>query len=222
VATTAKEDAVNMEERDLIVDLFERMRSFGVPVKDREAEALIHQSVRVLPDAPYMLVQSALVQEQALEQAGARISELEDQLRELEGRKQASDAGNFLGGLFGKGRQPASPSSVPHAGTRHGEQPQDAPSQAPAPATGGFLHSAMTTAAGVAGGMLVSNAIRNMLGGHAVAGPMSSEVAQRERERLARQDAEDDVAADQRDLDAQEDAEADAQDDNHSGDETEI
>jgi len=33
------------------------------------------------------------------------------------------------------------------------------------PAGGGFMRSAMTTAAGVAGGMLLAEGIRNMLGG---------------------------------------------------------
>jgi hypothetical protein len=51
---------VTPEEQQLISDLFDRMRSFGVTVKDREAEVLINQSVRSFPDAPYMLVQSAL------------------------------------------------------------------------------------------------------------------------------------------------------------------
>jgi hypothetical protein len=50
-------------ERQLVTDLFDRMRGFGPPEKDREAEALINQSVRAMPDASYMLVQSVLVQE---------------------------------------------------------------------------------------------------------------------------------------------------------------
>lgn len=37
---------------------------------------------------------------------------------------------------------------------------------APQRAGGGFMAQAMTTAAGVAGGMLVANAIGNMMGGH--------------------------------------------------------
>ena len=72
------------EERQLIAGLFDRMRSFGAPDKDREAEALIGQSVRSNPDAPYMLVQSVLVQEQALQAANDRVQELEDQLRGAE------------------------------------------------------------------------------------------------------------------------------------------
>ena len=76
------------EERDMIGGLFDRMRSFGTPEKDRDAEAFISQNVRRMPDAPYMLVQSVLVQENALQQAGARIEDLEAQVRELEAQMQ--------------------------------------------------------------------------------------------------------------------------------------
>ena len=72
------------EERDLIAGLFERMRGMGAIDKDREAEDLIARSTRQVPDAAYMLVQSVLVQEHALQEAGARIEELEDRVRDLE------------------------------------------------------------------------------------------------------------------------------------------
>ena len=74
------------EERQLITGLFDRMRSFGTPEKDREAEAIINEAVRSTPDAAYMLVQSVLVQEHALQEAGNRIKDLEEQVRTLAGR----------------------------------------------------------------------------------------------------------------------------------------
>jgi hypothetical protein len=225
---------VTPEERQLISDLFDRMRSFGVPVKDREAEVLINQSVRSFSDAPYMLVQSALVQEQALEQAHARIQDLEENLRALE-EKQArapSGTGSFLGGLFGSGQAPAPSSSSGVTSDRSPWRQDPSPAQQPAPPpppSGGFMHSAMTTAAGVAGGMLVSGAIRDMLGGGAHASPTiaRTEEARRDHEALARQDAADDAEADQREQDARDDADADAANDPSSdrdvgGDETEI
>ena len=48
------------DERQLIKGLFDRMRGFGPVEKDRDAEALINDSVRQIPDATYMLVQSVL------------------------------------------------------------------------------------------------------------------------------------------------------------------
>lgn len=70
----------------------------------------------------------------------------------------------------------------------------------------------MTTAAGVAGGMLAAGALRDMLGGSARANPANTEQA-RDHEALARQDAEDDTQSDARDQDARDDAEADAEGD---------
>ena len=84
------------EERQLITGLFDRLRSFGRPDKDKEAEALISQSVRAIPDAPYMLVQSTLVQEQALEATHSRLQELEGRLRDLEEEAAQLVGGDFL------------------------------------------------------------------------------------------------------------------------------
>jgi hypothetical protein len=155
------------------------MRGFGSPEKDREAEAMISQSVRTMPDAPYMLVQSVLAQEHALQEAGKRIEDLEAQVRSLQGEgppRAPAGSGSFLGGLLGGGRAASQPeSSVPVIGSRAvpsglGERPgwggqPPSPQAAPAAGGGGFLRSAMTTAAGVAGGMLAAGAISNMLGG---------------------------------------------------------
>ena len=168
------------EERQLITGLFDRMRNFGPPEKDREAEALINQSVRANPDAPYMLVQSVLVQEQALEAANSRIQDLEDQLREFDDGKEPRSRGGFLsGGLFGgRATDERRPSSVPEVGARatpsaydsrqpwsQGAPPPPEQSGPPPASGGGFMRSALATAAGVAGGMLVADSIRNMLGG---------------------------------------------------------
>lgn len=167
------------DERRLISGLFDRMRDYGAPEKDREAEALINQSVRANPDAAYMLVQSVLVQEQALEAANGKIQQLEDQLRELDGEREPRSRGGFLsGGLFGgRSEEERRPASVPPVGARatpsaygsrepwsRGEPPPP-PQPGPPPAPGGFMRSALATAAGVAGGMLVAESLRNMLGG---------------------------------------------------------
>ena len=182
---------MNAEERQLITNFFERMRNHGAPEKDREAEALINQLIRANPDAPYMLVQTVLVQEQTLEAANNRVLELEEQLRSMEegDRSRSSRSGGFLDSFWGGRGGQESRSSVPQVGARatpsaydsrgDGRSPwaQSAPAPQqpqPAPAAasgGGFMRSALTTAAGVAGGMLVADSIRNMLGGGAHAAP---------------------------------------------------
>ena len=189
---------MNSEERQMITGLFDRMRQQGQVDKDRDAEALIRDTVRQLPDAPYIMVQTVLVQEMALGNAQQQIQDLEDRVRSLEAqaRPQSSGGGSFLGGLFGGGAKPA-PAAVPSAGHQSGgfgtaaaparsgspwgnapvgggggmpmqQQPMQQGGMMPMqqqPAVGGFMRSAMTTAAGVAGGMLAANAISNMMHG---------------------------------------------------------
>ena len=213
------------EERKLIEDLFDRMMSYGAPDKDREAETLIRERVRAMPDAVYMLTQSVLVQEQALEAANEKVVELEDRLRALEEAQGGPPrrSGSFLsGGFAGRRADPdPPPSSVPQVGARATPSPYDRPSawgpppppqgQAPPAGGGGFMRSAMATAAGVAGGVLAAESIRNMLGGsHARAGESG---AREDKQALAdqdrKQDLEQDRELDQADQDRKQDLEQD-------------
>ena len=215
------------DERKLIEDLFERMVNYGAPDKDREAETLIRERVRAMPDAVYMLTQSVLVQEQALEAANERVAELEDRLRALEegqGGPPRRSGGFLSGGFAGRRADPEPrPSSVPQVGARATPSPYDRPSawgppppppgQAPPPAGGGggFMRSAMATAAGVAGGVLAAESIRNLLGGsHARAGESGSRedkqaLADQDRRQDLEQDRELEQAGDQGDYDSAED-----------------
>jgi uncharacterized protein len=199
------------EERDLIQGLFDRMRGYGRPEKDMQAEQLINQSMRSNPDAGYMLVQSVLVQDQALQQADARIQELEARNQELEDyfarqqpqQQQPASGGGFLGGLFGGGRQqaptaqpmapaPRGATSVPASGARpwgtpQAQQPSAPWGNQPAPQApmaqqaqaqqrsgGGFMKTAMATAAGVAGGMILADSIRGMMNNGSGSGSASA------------------------------------------------
>jgi len=194
------------EERDLISGLFDRMRGMGSIDKDREAEDFIARSVRQTPDAAYMMVQTVLVQENALQQAGDRIEDLEDRVRELErGQPQAAaqGGGSFLGGIFGGGRSQEEPrsSSVPPIGSRREPSRYDEPQGGGSPwgqqrsgafgqgtpmqqqgGGGGFLRGAMTTAAGVAGGMLLANSLSGMMGGNASGKAQASEASAKPEE----------------------------------------
>lgn len=145
------------EERDLIADLFGRLKQFEGQPRDPEAERLISGAVNAQPSTPYLLVQTVLVQEQALKGAQARIAELEAKLAAA-----AAPPPSFLGsapriGPWGSAPTAAAPPAQPAAAP-----PQ--PFQAAAPAGGGFLRQAMMTAAGVAGGALLFEGIRNMMG----------------------------------------------------------
>ena len=95
------------EERQLLAGLFDRTRNASGQTRDREAEAFIADAVKAQPYAPYLLAQTVIVQEQALRAANDRLTELENQVRQLEeARAQGGGGflggqGGFLGGLFG-------------------------------------------------------------------------------------------------------------------------
>lgn len=145
------------QERDLISGLFERLKPFESQPRDAEAETLIRGLAAQQPASPYLLVQTVLVQEQALKAAQERIAELEAKA----GATPPAAAG-FLGSapkISPWGAQPATPRpSVPS--TRSPLQAAVAPQQA----GGGFLRTAMATAAGVAGGALLFEGIRGLMG----------------------------------------------------------
>lgn len=84
------------DERQMISDLFDRLRSMGGQEKDREAEAYIAQLMRQTPDSAYLLAQNALMQGFELQQAGDRIAELEQQLASTAAPAQRG-GGSFLG-----------------------------------------------------------------------------------------------------------------------------
>ena len=97
------------EERELITGLFGRLQPFESQPRDGEADALIKEAVARQPAAPYLLVQTVLVQEQALKAAQERIAELEARA----GAAPAAASG-FLGSapkIGPWGAQPAAPAA---------------------------------------------------------------------------------------------------------------
>src|SRR5215467_7965230 len=65
------------QERQLIADLFERLAALEKQPRDPDAEQAIREGLAKAPHAVYALVQSVLVQDEALKQADAHIRELE-------------------------------------------------------------------------------------------------------------------------------------------------
>jgi hypothetical protein len=71
------ENAMTPQERQLIDDLFDRLAKLESSPRDGEAMSAIMQGLRQAPNAVYALVQTALVQNEALKRANDRIQELE-------------------------------------------------------------------------------------------------------------------------------------------------
>ena len=160
------------QERELISGLFGRLQPFEAQPRDSEADALIKETIARQPAAPYLLVQTVLVQEQALKAAQERIAE-------LEAKAGASPAASgFLGsapkiGPWGAPAEPAAAARPPVPSTRSPLQAAVAPQQGGG--GGGFLRTAMATAAGVAGGALLFEGIRNLMGSNP--GPFGQQAA---------------------------------------------
>src|SRR4029453_12775733 len=97
------------QERELITGLFGRLQPFETQPRVGEAEALIKDSITKQPAAPYLLVQTVLVQEQALKAAQERIAELEAKAGAGPG------ASGFLGGAPKIGPWGAAQAAAPAA-----------------------------------------------------------------------------------------------------------
>jgi hypothetical protein len=144
------------QERDLIQGLFDRLKAYEAQPRDPEADRLIAGLIGAQPGAPYLLTQTVLVQEQALKAAQDRIAQLEAQ-----NEAQGGSAPGFLSsapkiGPWGSAAAPAAPAPSTRSPLQAAVAPQ--------PQGGGFLRTALATAAGVAGGALLFDSLRGLLG----------------------------------------------------------
>lgn len=174
------------QERQLVEELFERLSRLEGAPRDADATAAISQGLARAPNAIYPLIQTVLLQEEALKRANARIEELEGG-----GAPQPQEQPGFLdsmrNSIFG---QPQRGGSVPSVRAGANERPSwntgavypGAASQQPDPSAaqgggqggaqggggfgGSFLGTAAATAAGVIGGSMLMNSIGNLMGGN--------------------------------------------------------
>ena len=176
------------QERQLVDDLFDRLsRVEGAP-RDPDATAAIAQGLRKAPNAVYALVQTVLLQDEALKRANSRIQELEaggggeqhqsggflDSMREtIFGQNQSRgsvpnvrppDVGSRPVWNSGQVLQQSQPPEPYNQGAQYNQGPYGAP-QAPMGGGGSFLGTAAAAAAGMVGGSLLLGSIRSMMGG---------------------------------------------------------
>jgi hypothetical protein len=181
------------QERQMIDELFDRLARLESAPRDPDAVAAIAQGLRIAPNAVYALVQTVLVQDEALKRANSRIQELE-----AGGAGEPRPSGGFLDSMretiFGQNQPRGSVPNVrpPEFANRpvwnsgqvmqqahppgpydqghydqgpNYQQPYGGP-QAPMGGGGGsFLGTAAATAAGMVGGSLLLGSIRSMMGG---------------------------------------------------------
>ena len=175
----------------MLMSLAQRVNQTQLQEKDPDAENLLGREMGANPDALYILAQTVLVQDIALQQAKAQVTQLQQQVQQTQ--QQPAKATSFLGGLFGRHDTPqqGQPATPPQqqAGQAPPYQPAPSYQQAPYPqqpqyqpvqpqyyppqgqylgAPAGqpsFLRGAMQTAAGVAAGALAFEGVESILHG---------------------------------------------------------
>jgi hypothetical protein len=175
------------QERQLVAELFDRLASLEPEPRDPDAERVIAEGFRRAPHAAYALVQTVLVQDEALKRANARIEELQamgaeepprqggflDNMRDtLLGRddRRGSVPSVRAGGLGSSGvwgPGPAAGAGAPQMGGQPMGPGMGASPMGPGtPGFGGgsFLGTAAASAAGAIGGAMMLNGIRSMFG----------------------------------------------------------
>jgi hypothetical protein len=152
-------DEQRLNEQRIIDDLFGKLRQaeHQAGPRDAAAEQQIAAAVGHQPAAPYYMAQTILVQERALETLGQRVQELEQELA------SRPAGGGFLDSLFGAPKPRAGAPGIAAGGpvSRAFQTSGMQPGQANR-AGGGFLGSALQTAAAVAGGVMMANLLTGL------------------------------------------------------------
>jgi len=173
------------QEQQMLQGLAERINRTELPEKDADAEQFIEQTLGRNPDALYVMAQTVLVQEYALDQAQKQLADLRGQLSQAQQHgTEPRHATSFLGNLLGRHDEAARPAAPPpppvaapvqYVGSGYGPglaYPAGGypiagmpPVAGMPPQGGGFLRSAMETAAGVAAGALAFEGVESLMHG---------------------------------------------------------
>ena len=163
------------QEEQMLQDLTDRVNNTQLSEKDPDAEQFLQKALGRNPDTLYILAQTLLVQKYALDQAQKQLTDARTQLDQLrQQQQQPKSATSFLGNLLGHSSelsvppppQSAQPPFTPVPAYPAAPAPAyGAPPQFGAPQSGGFLRSAVQTAAGVAAGALAFQGIESLMHG---------------------------------------------------------
>ena len=170
------------QERELLTRFLVDLNNTPAGLKDAEAAAMIDDALRARPDAAYVLVQHAIMADEALHRAQAELSQLRAQA------SGSSSAGTgFLGGAAAGASTSVPPTSPPPGSNPWVQPPQPQYQQTPYPqpyppqvqqpwggggifggggGLGSFLRAAGTTAAGVVAGDMLFSSLGGLFGGH--------------------------------------------------------
>ena len=154
---------MNIQEREQLSRFLQQLTQARTIEKDAEAETLIRDACARQTDAAYLLVQRAMLLDQALQAAQTQVSRLQGELDQARSQAGSGKGGDFLDpNAWGNARA-----------SRLGAIPQTqavpAPVAAPAAASAwgsSMLGNVATTAAGVVAGGFLFQGIEHLLGNH--------------------------------------------------------
>lgn len=169
---------MEQNEKILIEDLFNRLEHVEKKssVRDELAEKLIKELLVKQYNAPYYMTQIILVQEEAIKKLNERISQLETEISSIQEKKKKNSTTSFLSGLFGSNNTTSASNNKKNTwGNTPGKQDYNSlPVGSTTVPTGNigtvgssgnissFLGSALQTATGVAGGIVMGNMLMNL------------------------------------------------------------
>ena len=150
---------MNIDEREELVRFLEQLAQAQAVHKDDEADALIHSTCARQADAAYLLVQRAMLLEQAMRNSQSEIARLQGELAQARNQATTGRANTAFIDANSWGNSPT---------TRPATTPPRAPEPGLRPAASawgtGMLGTIAGTAAGVVAGNFVFQGIEHLLG----------------------------------------------------------
>ncbi|MCU4137037.1 DUF2076 domain-containing protein [Buchnera aphidicola (Sitobion miscanthi)] len=163
------------EEKNLIENLFHRLKKAELNTSERDSSAdeLIQNLVKKQPASSYYMTQTILIQETAIKKMSMKIEELKMRIKSLNNNKEESNKKtSFLSSFFKKNPTSQKTSNDNIWKKKEDILPPNHSNSTVLPTTqslstvnsrsSSFLGSALQTATGVAGGMILGNMLMNV------------------------------------------------------------
>ena len=144
---------MTQQEQQLLNGLIERVNGTQLASKDAEAENLLNSAFQGRPDAVYILCQTVLVQQFAMDNAQRQLIAARAEIDSLKQAKPEQH-GSFLGNLFGLGKGDDAPQQAapPPANTAYAQPTGYAPVHNPAAPPYGYQQQPPPPGYGYGGG----------------------------------------------------------------------
>ncbi len=164
------------EEKLMLNDFLGKLVSVNNISKDPEADMLIKKAFNMQPDAGYILVQNMLLMQVAVTELKKRVEELErlqqnNQNQQPQSSFLGANSQNTVQSYFGGQKLQAQNQQ------QYQQNPNEQYTQRQSSGVGDFFRSVGTTAAGVAGGMLLFEGINTLFSPHSGGGFLGSSAA---------------------------------------------